>query len=215
MLEHATKYQNLLSKRGQEDKPVERLFRIISHPEMLRQAYVNLYANKGALTEGTKAGDSIDGMSFERIEKLSQRLKAGEFKWEPVRRIHIPKSNGKTRPLGIPNWSEKLVQESMRLALSAYYEPKFRDTSHGFRPNRSCHTALNKISNTWTGTKWFIEGDIKGCFDAINHDKLMVIIQRNIHDDRFSKLLKDMLNAGYLENWTYKESFTGTPQGES
>lgn len=101
----------------------------------------------------------------------------------------------------------------MRMILEAYYEPRFRDSSHGFRPNRGCHTALRAISHTWTGTTWLIEGDIKGCFDNIDHDNLLNILKRDIHDNRFIKLVKSMLKAGYLEDWKYNQTYSGTAQG--
>src|SRR5690606_10315281 len=124
-----------------------------------------------------------------------------------------PKADGSQRPISVPGWSDKLVQEVMRSILETYYEPRFRNSSHGFRPNRSCHTALTKIKETWKGTKWFIEGDIKGCFDNIDHDVLLEILARDIQDDRFLKLIKGMLKAGYMEDWKYQETYSGTPQG--
>ena len=161
----APKYLNIVNKRGQQEKPLERLYRLIRQPEVLQMAYMNLYANPGATTVGTDPQDTVDGMSLKRIDDLAEELKSGKFKWKPVRRVYIRKTNGQQRPLGIPGWKDKMVQEAMRLLLSAYYEPQFSPLSHGFRPGRSCHTALDQVSKTWTATKWFIEGDIKGCFD--------------------------------------------------
>jgi group II intron reverse transcriptase/maturase len=117
------------------------------------------------------------------------------------------------RPLGIPTWSDKLLQEVMRSILEAYYEPQFSPNSHGFRPGRGCHTALKEIFHTWTGTRWFIEGDIKGCFDHIDHTVLLSIIREKIHDDRFLILVGNLLEAGYLEKWDYRPTLSGTPQG--
>jgi group II intron reverse transcriptase/maturase len=209
----APKYLNIVSRRGEEDKPLERVYRLIRQPEVLQMAYMNLYANQGAMTVGTDPQDTIDGMSLKRIDDLAEELRNGTFKWKPVRRVYIKKANGQLRPLGIPGWKDKMVQEAMRLILNAYYEPQFSTHAHGFRPARSCHTALNQVSMTWTGTKWFIEGDIKGCFDNIDHERLMALLARNIRDDRFLKLVRQMLSAGYMEDWRYHQSYSGTPQG--
>jgi len=176
-------------------------------------AYGKLYANQGATTAGTDPKDTVDGMSMERIEEILRQLHEGTYQWKPVRRVEIPKANGKKRPLGIPTWSDKLLQEVMRMVLEAYYEPRFSKYSHGFRPNRSCHTALKQIHHSWKGTKWFIEGDIKGCFDNIDHHVLLEILARNIKDNRFLKLIRQMLQAGYLEDWHYHGTYSGTPQG--
>jgi group II intron reverse transcriptase/maturase len=209
----APKYLNIVSKRGQQGKPLERVYRLIRQPEVLQMAYMNLYANPGATTVGTDPQDTVDGMSLKRIQDLAEELASGTFQWKPVRRVYIKKANGQLRPLGIPGWKDKMVQEAMRLSLNAYYEPQFSTLSHGFRSERSCHTALNQVDKTWTGTKWFIEGDIKGCFDNIDHEKLMAILARNIRDDRFLKLVRQMLSAGYMEDWRYHQTYSGTPQG--
>jgi hypothetical protein len=152
-------------------------------------------------------------MSLAKIEALIEDVRYERHRWTPVRRILIPKANGKTRPLGIPTWSDKLLQEVMRSVLEAYYEPQFSDHSHGFRPGLGCDTALQDISQNWKGTKWFIEGDIKGCFNNIDHTILLSILREKIHDNRFLRLVENMLKAGYLEQWDYKPTLSGTPQG--
>jgi retron-type reverse transcriptase len=101
----------------------------------------------------------------------------------------------------------------MRSILEAYYEPQFSPTSHGFRPERGCHTALKDIFHAWTGSRWFIEGDIKGCFDNIDHTVLLAILREKIQDNRFPILVENLLKAGYLENWNYRPTLSGTPQG--
>ncbi len=128
------------------------------------RAYGKIYRNDGATTAGTTP-ETVDAMSEKKIQRIIEAVKAEKWRWKPVRRVEIPKANGKTRPLGIPTWSDKLIQEVMRLVLEAYYEPQFCDRSPGFRPHRGCHTAFEEIQRDWTGVKWFIEGDIQGCFD--------------------------------------------------
>ncbi|MCY4061938.1 MAG: reverse transcriptase domain-containing protein [Chloroflexi bacterium] len=189
------------------------VFRRMTDKHLFLIAYGNLYANKGALTPGTDKNQTMDGMSERRIDSLLQSLRDNTFKWTPVRRVRIPKKRGGTRPLGIPNLNDKLVQEVIRMILESYYEPQFKDSSHGFRPRRSCHTALESMKNTWNGTSWFVEGDIKGCFDNIDHGYLMSLLEERVKDTRFLKLIRQMLKAGYMENWKQIKTFSGTPQG--
>jgi len=202
-----------INKLGQQGKPVERLYARMLDEKLFIASYVKLYANRGAMTVGSDPNDTIDGMSLQRIRNIIETLKNNQWQWKPSRRQHIPKGNGKTRPLSVPSWSDKLVQNVMRTVLEAYYEPQFHDESHGFRPQRGCHTALQHVKHVWTGINWFIEGDIKGCFDTIDHDKLLDIIGKRIRDFRFMKLLRTMLKAGYIEDWRHKPSLAGTPQG--
>jgi group II intron reverse transcriptase/maturase len=152
-------------------------------------------------------------MSLTRIDAIIEALRAGTYRWRPSRCIYNDKANGSQRPISIPSWSDKLVQEVMRMILEAYYEPQFRNCSHGFRPNRGCHTALRQIQRSWRGTKWFIEGDIKSCFDAIHPEQVLAILGRKIDDRRFLKLVREMLHAGYMEDWQYHDSYSGVPQG--
>jgi group II intron reverse transcriptase/maturase len=186
---------------------------MIRHRDLFLAAYGKLYANKGATTPGVNPEDTVDGMSLHRIDRIIGQLEAGTYRWTPVKRVCIDKKRGGKRPLGLPGWNDKLVQEVIRLILEAYYEPRFADSSHGFRPGRGCHTALETIRRRWIGTKWFIEGDITGCYDNIDHDLLLDIIGRDIHDERFLKLLRGMLKAGYMEDWHYYQTFSGTVQG--
>jgi group II intron reverse transcriptase/maturase len=212
-MQTAQAYLEIVKSRGERRLELQRVYRNLQNQELFLMAYAKLYANEGATTAGTDPNDTVDGMSLKRIEKIIQSLEAGTYQWKPTKRVYIPKANGKLRPLGIPSWEDKLLQEVIRMVLSAYYEPQFSDASHGFRPERGCHTALQDILFKWKGTKWFIEGDIKGCFDNIDHDKLLEIIGRNIKDDRLLKLLRGMLKAGYMEEWRYNQTYSGTPQG--
>lgn len=190
----------------------ERLYRILFNEELFYVAYQKIASNGGSTTKGSD-GRSIDEMSLARIETLIASLKDESYQPHPSRRVHIPKKNGKTRPLGIPAFEDKLVQEVVRMILEAIYEGHFETTSHGFRPKRSCHTALLHIQKTFSGTKWFIEGDIKGFFDNIDHDVLVGILRERISDDRFIRLIRKFLKAGYVEDWKFHNTYSGTPQG--
>lgn len=159
------------------------------------------------------ADETVDGMSLGKIGRIIDALRYERYRFKPARRTYIPKRNGKKRPLGIPSWSDKLVGEVVRLLLEAYYEPQFSDRSHGFRPNRGCHTALSEVANQWTGTTWFIESDIADCFGSIDHGILLSILAEKIHDRRFLRLLQNMLRAGYLEDWVWHATLSGAPQG--
>ena len=181
-------------------------------PELYIESYRNIYANKGAVTKGID-DNTLDGMSYDRINKLIEHLKQGTFQPKAVRRVYIPKANRKKRPLGIPRGDEKLVQEGSRILLERIYEPIFINSSHGFRQGRSCHTALMEIKNTWTGVKWLIDFDIKGYFDNIDHKILLKFLEKRIEDKKFLRLIKGMLKAGYMENWKYNRTYSGTPQG--
>ena len=154
----------IIRDRGKEGKDLEDVYRRLYNPDLYLRAYGRIYRNAGAMTKGA-TGETVDGMTMRKIEETIELLRNERYRWTPVRRTFIPKKNGKLRPLGIPTWSDKLLQEVMRSILEAYYEPQFSENSHGFRPERGCHTALRDINVTWTGTIWFIEGDIKGCFD--------------------------------------------------
>ena len=190
----------------------ERLYRILFNEELFYVAYQKIASNGGSTTKGSD-GRSIDEMSLARIETLITSLKDESYQPHPSRRVHIPKKNGRTRPLGIPAFEDKLVQEVVRMILEAIYEGHFETTSHGFRPKRSCHTALLHIQKTFSGAKWFIEGDIKGFFDNIDHDVLVGILRERISDDRFIRLIRKFLKAGYVEDWTFHNTYSGMPQG--
>jgi len=192
---------------------VKNLFKIlVNNLELWDLAHANIASNKGATTKGVD-DTTVDGYSDERAIVLMELLKTNRYQPIPVRRTYIPKPNGKKRPLGIPNDPDKLVQEACRLLLEAIYEPIFHEHSYGFRPKRGCHDALKTINRTWNGTKWFIEFDIKGYFDNINHQKMIDILSEKIDDDRFLALIRKMLRAGYMEDWNYNKTYSGTPQG--
>jgi group II intron reverse transcriptase/maturase len=200
------------SSTNHPDGVFTRLYRYLLREDIYFAAYQKLYANKGATTKGI-SNDTADGFSNRYVQNLIQSLKDGTYKASPTRREYIPKQNGKLRPLGIPSFQDKLLQEAVRMILEAIYEPVFDSNSHGFRPGRSCHTALRQISYDFTGVVWFIEGDIQGCFDNINHEVLLEILGRKIKDSRFLNIIRQFLKAGYIENWQYNATYSGTPQG--
>jgi group II intron reverse transcriptase/maturase len=204
--------QGLMAKFGKEGKPLTRVYRQLFNPKLFLRAYGKIYRNRGATTPGTTE-ETVDAMSESKISLMIEELKAERWRWSPAKRVHIPKPKGGRRPLGIPTWSDKLIEEVLRFILEAYYEPKFSESSHGFRPGKGCHTALEAIQNQWTGVKWFIEGDIKGCFDNIDHEKLIEIIGEDVQDNRLLRLLRNLLKAGYMEDWRYGNTYSGTPQG--
>jgi retron-type reverse transcriptase len=162
----------VLRERGRRGLPCDELYRQLFNPQLYLLAYGRLYSNKGAMTSGADA-ETADGMSLEKIGRIIEALRHERYRFQPVRRVYIPKKNGKRRPLGLPSWSDKLVGEVLRLLLEAYYEPQFSDRSHGFRPGRGCHTALREAAVAWTGTTWFIEGDIADCLDVASHCSLV------------------------------------------
>ncbi|MHC4575619.1 MAG: reverse transcriptase domain-containing protein [Planctomycetota bacterium] len=203
---------SIIRERGQRGLPLERLYRQLYNPSLYLCAYGKLYANKGAMTPGVTP-ETVDGMSLTKIGNIIKALRQERYRWTPVRRTYIPKSNGKRRGLGMPTWSDKLLQEVIRQLLEAYYEPQFSIHSHGFRPGRGCHTALQEITRHWRGVKWFIEGDIRACFDRMDHTILLGILRENIHDNRFIRLIDNLVRAGYLEEWNYNTTYSGVPQG--
>lgn len=209
--ERLVKRLNSLSNSKSESR-VKDLHTLLYDESLWFQAYQNIYSNKGAFTKGSDDSDTLDNFDKERVSKIIASLKDESFKCKPARRINIPKANGSTRPLSIPCGTDKLVQEACRIILESIYEPKFSDSSHGFRPGRSCHTALQKVS-TWIGTKWWIEFDIKGCFDNIDHTILIKLLEKRIDDQKFLGLIRKFLNAGYLDNFQYHNTYSGTPQG--
>ena len=203
---------DIYHERGSAGLPLERVYRQLFNSEYYLQAYRKLYANYGAMTPGVE-GESVDGMTLEKIHRIIEALRAEKYRWRPVRRVYIPKRKGGQRPLGIPDWSDKVLQEVLRLLLESYYESKFSDRSHGFRPRRGCHSALREVYATWRGTVWFVEGDIADCFGSVDHAVLLDILARDIHDNRLLRLIRGMLDAGYMEDWKRHKTQSGTPQG--
>jgi group II intron reverse transcriptase/maturase len=202
----------VLRERGKKGLPCDELYRQLFNRHLYLLAYGRIYSNQGAMTPGVSQ-ETADGMSLEKIDAIIEAMRHERYRFSPARRTYIPKKNGKLRPLGLPTWSDKLVGEVVRLLLEAYYEPQFSDHSHGFRPGRGCHTALRKVADTWKGTTWFIEGDISDCFSSLDHEIMIKILAEKIHDNRFLRLIRNMLTAGYLEDWQWNATLSGCPQG--
>ncbi|MGW3228591.1 reverse transcriptase domain-containing protein [Kitasatospora sp. NPDC001095] len=211
-MQSAVTVLGVLRERGRRGLPCEELYRQLFNPQLYLLAYGRISANHGAMTPGVTP-ETVDGMSQRKIDRIIEAVRHERYRFRPVRRVHIPKKNGRTRPLGLPTWSDKLVGEVVRLLLEAYYEPTFSDRSHGFRPRRGCHTALREVAHTWTGTSWFVEGDIADCFGSLDHQVLLSILGEKIRDQRFLRLVRNMLNAGYLEDWKWGATLSGAPQG--
>ena len=203
---------DVLRERGRKGLPLEGIYRQLFNPQLYLLAYGRIYSNKGAMTPGPDA-ETAEGMSMGKIERNIAQVRDERYRFKPVRRLYIPKKGGKQRPLGLPSWSDKLLGEVVRLLLEAYYEPQFSDHSHGYRPGRGCHTALSEVARTWTGTTWFIEGDISRCFDQLDHQVMLATLGEKIHDNRMLRLVSQMLAAGYLEDWVWNATLSGAPQG--
>ncbi|QOC92309.1 reverse transcriptase/maturase family protein [Micromonospora craniellae] len=211
-MQNAETVLGVLRERGRKGLPLTELYRQLFNPQLYLMAYGRIYANHGAMTAGVTQ-ETVDGMSLGKIGRIIDAMRHERYRFSPARRVYIPKKNGKLRPLGMPTWSDKLVGEVVRLLLESYYEPSFSDRSHGFRPRRGCHTALREVANTWPGTAWFIEGDISDCFGSLDHQVMLDTLAGKIHDNRFLRLLRNMLQAGYLEDWTWNATLSGAPQG--
>jgi group II intron reverse transcriptase/maturase len=204
---------SIIRERGRLGLPLERVYRHLFNRDLFLLAYGRIAQNTGAMTPGSTA-EVADAMSLAKIDTIIEALRFERYQWTPVRRTYIEKKHStKKRPLGIPTWSDKLVQEVIRLILDAYYEPQFSDCSHGFRPERGCHTALREVYRKWNGTAWFIEGDIAQYFDKLDHSILIEILSEKLQDGRFLRLISELLRAGYLENWRFNKTLSGVPQG--
>ncbi len=173
---------------------LDELYRQLFNPQLYLLAYGRIYSNKGAMTPGAGA-ETADGMTLGKIERIIDALRHERYRFRPVRRHYIPKKDGKQRALGLPSWSDKLLGEVMRVLLEAYYEPQFSDHSHGYRPDRGCHTALSEVVTNWTGTTWFIEGDISRCIDELDHQVMLQTLGEKIQDNRFVRLVSQHVGS--------------------
>lgn len=206
--------RSLEKNANKQNYKFRNLYKNLYNPEFYWLAYNRIARSQGSMTAGMD-GKTLDDMSVERINALVEKVRTQQYTPNPVRREYIAKKSNpaKKRPLGIPSTEDKLVQEVARMLLEAIYEPTFAQQSHGFRPQRSCHTALLEVQRSFTGSRWIIEGDIKGCFDNFDHHLLIDILRKRIEDEKFIQLMWKMLKAGYMEQWQYHNSYSGTPQG--
>ena len=186
--------------------------------DWFRLAHDYVKQNAGSITVGC---DGINMKLFdenleENLQQLAQELKSETFEPYPVRRVYIPKANGKKRPLGIPSIRDRIVQEALRMVLEPIYEARFSQYSFGFRPNRCTMDAVKCI--TWSTQEhkkyfWIIEGDISSYFDTINHRRLIKILRRRIEDKKIIGLIWKFLRAGIMEKKLFQDTKLGTPQG--
>ena len=213
-MQRAEAVLGIIRERGRKGLPLERLYRCLFNPGLYLIAYGRIYRNHGAMTPGATT-ETADGMRLGKIQAIIDALRHERYRWTPTRRVFIDKKGhaGKKRPLDLPSWTDKLLQEVIRLLLEAYYEPQFSGHSHGFRPGRGCHTALQSICPGWRGTTWFVEGDISDCFGSLDHPIMRSILAEKIHDGRFLRLIDELLQAGYLEEWRHHVTLSGCPQG--
>ncbi|MGU7776399.1 reverse transcriptase domain-containing protein [Burkholderia sp. MR1-5-21] len=192
------------------------LYRLMYKEDLYVVAYERLKSSPGNMTPGAD-GTTLDEFSLATIKNIVSQMRTESFQFSRARRVHIPKANGGKRPLGIASPKDKVVQEVMRMILEAIYEspygPSFSEASHGFRPNRGCHTALKSIRDNWSGVSWVVEGDVKAAFDNIDHNLLIGHLKKRISDTRFLNLIRKALTAGYYEFRTPVNSDIGTPQG--
>ena len=211
-MQNAETVLGVLRERGRKGLPLDELYRQLFNPQLYLLAYGRIYSNDGAMTPGVTQ-ETVDGMSWGKIGRIIDAVRRERYRFSPARRVYIPKKNGKVRPLGMPTWTDKLLGEVVRLLLEAYYEPQFSGRSHGFRSGLGCHTALGEVARTWTGTTWFIEGDVADCFGSLDHEIMIKILAEKIRDNRFLRLMRNMLRAGYLEDWRWNATLSGAPQG--
>lgn len=204
--------KSLEEKATVTDYKYKRLYRNLYNPDFYMLAYANLAKSQGSMTAGVD-GETLDNMSIPRINRIIESLRDKSYEPKPAKRKYIPKKNGKLRPLGIMSTDDKLVQEVVRMILEAIYEPTFSNHSHGFRARKSVHTALIQVKKSFTGVSWVVEGDIKACFDNFDHHVLVNLLRRRIADEAFINLIWKFLKAGYMEQWEFNCTYSGTPQG--
>ncbi len=202
------------------DHRVDRLLRLISHPQWLRRAAEITLSSKGSNTPG------VDGVIKAHLQEglndylavIRTDLLSGDYQPLPARRLYIPKANGKQRPLGIPTLRDRIVQRAMLMAMEPIWENDFHSLSYGFRPERSVHHAIRTVKLQLTDTKysrgrWVIEGDLSSYFDTVHHRLLMQCVRKRVRCQRFNNLLWRFLKAGHIERNLFCAASEGVPQG--
>jgi len=198
---------------GINSHPINGIHKQMGRLELWIAAYAKLSRNPGSLTRGTDS-NTIDGTSIETLKALQAKVLTGSYPWGSVRRIWIPKpGRAEKRPLGIPNFQDRVVQEVIRMLLDAIYEPRFKDCSHGFRANKGQHSSIKYVRAWFPGTIWYIEGDISKCYDSIDHDVLLALLKRRIKDKQFIRLIESALKSKVIDCKVTFTSELGTPQG--
>ena len=218
--EHEEYAEALIGKRMTEnnltnaDRQEDGLLEAIVSAGNMNRAYKRVKKNKGA--------SGVDGMKVDELlqylkdhgEEIRQSILAGRYEPQPVRRVEIPKDNGKTRKLGIPTAVDRVIQQAIAQVLTPIYEPKFVETSYGFRPRRSAHDALRKsLEYLKAGNEWAVDMDLEKFFDTVNQSKLMEILAREIKDGRVLSLIHRYLRAGAIECGRFEDTKIGVPQG--
>lgn len=191
----------------------KRIYNLMLSEDLFILAYQNLKSKKGVIAPETDLG-TPDGLRIRTIKKILEQLKNETYKFNPAFQILTPKPSDRLRPLSIPSFKDKLVQEVIRLILESIYEPTFTSFSHGFRKGKRCHSALKDVRVTFADVKWLITRDIEKCFDSFNHPKLISILKKRIADQRFINLVWKLLRAGYMKDFkALTTSLRGVPQG--
>ena len=203
-----------LKARQEPQTRFNALMGLLFDPEGLRESFERQDGTKAPGVDGMRKGEYGTGLD-ERLEELSARLRRLGYRPKPVRRTYIPKGDGRYRPLGIPSFEDRLVQDRLSRILQAIWEPEFRDCSYGFRPGRSAHDALRRVAEVITneGTQWVVEADIKGFFDHVSHAHLVRFLEHRIADPRLLRIVQRFLKAGVMEDGVFTASEEGTPQG--
>ena len=196
----------------------KQLYRLLYSEELYVKAYDNLRGNRGAMTAGISGRHgTADGLNMDIIRKIIKSLKDKSYQPKPARRVYIPKANGKLRPLGMPDFKDKLVQECVKIILTCIYDsdanPTFLSSSFGFRKGLGCHHALETGYDKFKGCAWIIKADVKAFFDEVDHHVLVNLLERRIADQRFIHLIWKLLRCGYIENGQLHKPQKGTPQG--
>jgi len=193
------------------------IYRLLYKEDFYHVAYERVKSKLGNMISDADS-ETLDDYSKGKVVKTISLMKEETYQPKPSKVTYIPKKNGKPRKLGIPSPRDKVIQEVVRLILEAIYDSPegayFEESSHSFRANRSPHTALREVQRKWSGVNWFIEGDLKACFDGIDHAKLMEILHEKVQDQRFLNLVRKLLKSGYIDReWRLRNSVIGTPQG--